>query len=244
MKRLFSLLIFLTLILAAFLSLKPASEHSAEKIKGLPWQIDIRPDGRSNIFGVTLGRSTLGQARDQLGDDMELAIIAAADQDTGGLEMYYGHYKAGFISGKLVVAARVAPDVVIRLAEHAIKSKYLENGARKFTVNPDDLPVALQAPVESITFIPAVNIDQASALKRFGPAGKTLHTGEQVTHLLYPDKGLDLIINGKGKEVLQYVAPGDFARLIEAPLQHQPNKASEEKPSLSSISRKRFSASI
>ncbi len=244
MKRLFSLLIFLSIILVAFLSLKPSGEYSAEDMKGLPWQIDILPDGRSNVFGVTLGQSTLGQARDQLGDDMELAVIAAAGQDTGGLEMYYGHYKAGFISGKLVLAARIAPDAVIRLAEHAVKSKYLENGARKFTVNPDDLPVALQAPVESMTFIPAVNIDEASALKRFGPADKTLHTNEQVTHLLYPDKGLDLIINGKGKDVLQYVAPGDFARLIEAPLQHQPNNASEENPSLSSISRKRFSASI
>jgi hypothetical protein len=36
-----------------------------------------------------------------------------------------------------------------------------------------------------------------------------------VEHFLYPAKGLDLILDRKGKEVLQYVAPRDFARLRE-----------------------------
>ena len=40
-----------------------------------------------------------------------------------------------------------------------------------------------------------------------------IDTDDQTTHLLYPEKGLDLIINRKGKEALQYVAPKDFTRL-------------------------------
>jgi len=64
-----------------------------------------------------------------------------------------------------------------------------------------------------MTFIPTVNIDEASAIKRFGPATEIIRTSEQVAHLLYPDKGLDIIINEDGKEVLQYVAPRDFERL-------------------------------
>jgi len=215
MNRLFSLLIFLTIILVAFFSLKPSSEYSAEDMKGLPWQIEVLPDGQSEVFGVTLGRSTLGEAREQLGDDMELAIIAAPGQDAGGLEMYYGHYKAGPFSGKLVLAANLAPEVLAQLAKRAIRARYMDSGARKFTLNPDDLPIAFRAPLESMTFIPAVNIDEASAIKRFGTPAKTFHASEQVTHLLYPDKGLDLIINEKGKEVLQYVAPRDFDRLIK-----------------------------
>jgi hypothetical protein len=34
-----------------------------------------------------------------------------------------------------------------------------------------------------------------------------------VEHWLYPEKGLDLMLNDSGKEVLQYVAPREFATL-------------------------------
>ncbi len=216
MKRLFSLLIFLTIIIVAFLSLKPSREYSAENISGLPWQIEILPGGLSNVFGITLGQSTLADARDRLGDDMTLAIIVASDQDRdpGGLEMFYSHFRAGVFSGKLVLSAEIAPEVLTQMIERAVKFGYMDSGARKFTLNPDGLSTALQAPVASVTFIPTVNIDETSAIKRFGPAAETIRTSEQVTHLLYPDKGLDLIINEKGKEVLQYVAPRDFERLM------------------------------
>jgi hypothetical protein len=201
------------------LSLKPDSERSTENVKGLPWQIEVLPEGRSKVFGVTLGQSTLGDAREQLGEDMTLAIIVASGQDIGALEMFYSRYKAGVFSGKLVLAADLAPEAVTQLMERAIKSGYMDSGARKFTLHPEDLPVAFQAPLATMTFIPAVNIDEASAIKRFGPANEIIRASEQVAHLLYPDKGLDLIINENGKEVLQYVAPRDFERLREPLLQ-------------------------
>jgi hypothetical protein len=217
MNRLFSLLIFLTIILVAFLSLRPNGEHPAANMQGLPWQIEVLPEGFSKVFGITLGGSTLGDARQQLGDDMELAIIVTSGKDSGGLEMYYSRYRAGVFSGKLVLAADLAPESLVQLKERAIKSRYMESGARKFILDPADLSIALQAPLATMTFIPAINIDESSAIKRFGPAAETIRSKNQVTHLLYPDKGLDLIINENGREVLQYVAPRDFERL-RAPL--------------------------
>ncbi len=218
MIRIFSFLIFLTIIIFALLSLKPDSKHSTASVEGLPWQIEILPEGRSKVFGVTLGQSTLGEAREQLGEDMTLAIIVASGQDTGGLEMFYSRYKAGVFSGKLVLAADLEPGTVVQLMKRAIKAGYMDSGARKFTLHPEDLPIAFQAPLASMAFIPSVNIDEGSAMKRFGPASEIIRTSDQLVHLLYPDKGLDLIINENGKEVLQYVAPRDFGRLRE-PLQ-------------------------
>ena len=215
MPRLFSLLIFLTIILIAFLSLKPNRDSSPDNMQGLPWQIEVLPEGRSKVFGITLGGSTLGDAREQLGDDMELAIIVTSDQDSGGLEMFYSRYRAGVFSGKLVLAANLAPAALVQLKERAIRSKYMESGARKYTLDPEDLPTALQAPLATITFIPAVNIDEPSAIKRFGAAAETIRSEDHITHLLYPRKGLDIIINANGREVLQYVAPRDFDRLRE-----------------------------
>ena len=212
MTKLFSLLVFLAIIVAVFLYLTPAGDYSSQTIKGLPWQIELLPDGTSKVFGVTLGQSTLGEAHEQLGDDMELAIIVVAADDSG-LEMYYSRYTAGVFSGKLILAADVAPDTLKQLLGRAARAEYMESGARKFHLNPDDLPVAYQAAVKSITFIPSIALDEQTALKHFGTPAETIRRGDQVTHLLYPGKGLDLIINKDGKDILQYVAPRGFTEL-------------------------------
>ena len=214
MTRLFSLLVFLSIIVAAFLYLKPAGDYSSQTIKGLPWQIELLPDGTSKVFGITLGQSTLGEAHKQLGDDMELAIIVVAVDDSG-LEMYYSRYTAGVFSGKLILAADVAPDTLEQLLGRAVRAEYMESGARKFHLDPDDLPLAYQAAVKSITFIPGIALDEQTALKHFGTPAETIRRGDQVTHLLYPAKGLDLIINKDGKDILQYVAPRGFTELRE-----------------------------
>jgi hypothetical protein len=212
MTKLFSLLVFLTIIVAAFLYLKPAGDYSSQTIKGLPWQIELLPDGTSKVFGVTIGQSTLGEAHERLGDDMELAIIVVAADDIG-LEMFYSRYTAGVFTGKLILAADILPDALEQLLDRAVKADFLESGARKFRLNPDDLPLAYQAVVKSITFIPGINLDKQAALKHFGTPAETIRRSDQVDHLLYPGKGLDLIINKGGKDILQYVAPHAFSEL-------------------------------
>ena len=63
-------------------------QGSDEPVTGLPWQIDKLPDGETRVFGITPGRTTLGEAIGLLGDDLDLAIIAAP-YETGTLEAYY-----------------------------------------------------------------------------------------------------------------------------------------------------------
>ncbi len=223
MKRLFSLLIFLTLIIGAFLSLKPDSGKSTATVRGLPWQIETLPEGRSKVFGITLGQDTMLQVRERLGPDMQLAIINAAVNDHS-LEMYYDRYTAGVLSGKLVLTADLAADKLVQMVERSTKTGYTKTGARKFRLHPDDLPLAWQAPVQAITFIPTVNLDRPTVIKRFGEPAEIIGSGEQTTHLLYPDKGLDLILNEDGKEILQYIAPREFFRLRD-PLPGEPDSS-------------------
>ena len=220
MTRLFSLLVFLTLIIGAFLSLKPDGGKSTATVKGLPWQIEVLPEGRSKVFGITLGQVTLGQARERLGPDVELAIISATADDHS-MEMYYERYTAGVLTGKLVLTAELAAEKLAKMIERSARTDYLKTGARKLRLHPDDLPLAWQSPVQSLTFIPTINLDRQTAIKRFGEPAEIVSSDEQTTHLFYPDKGLDLIINEDGREVLQYVAPREFFRLRD-PLPGEP----------------------
>ena len=209
MKYTVVLLVLITLAIGLLLlSPDTDNEQAEEPLTGLPWQIDSLPDGSSRVFGIIPGQSTLGDVVEQLGNDMQLAIIAAPGE-SGNLEMYYSRYSASIITGKLIFVAKMAEDTLLQMQERAFR----DGGTRRYRLHADDLPLAWQAPVKSIIFLPSVNLDEEIAHNRFGIPAETIHSSEQVTHLLYPDKGLDFVIDQDGKEVLRYVAPREFSTL-------------------------------
>jgi len=197
------IVILVTVGLAFFNSDK---QHNDEPLTGLPWQIDKLPGGNTRVFGITLGRTTLYEAIELLGDDLDLAIIAAP-REAGALEAYYSHYSAGPITGKLILMLEIAPDALLTLRKRAFK----DGGTRRYHLHPDDLPFAYRAPVKVITFLPSFNLDEEIVQARFGAPAETIQVHSQQKHLLYPDKGLDLILNTDSKEVLQYLSPGEFS---------------------------------
>ncbi len=181
---------------------------------GLPWQIEILQDGSTQVFGLHIGVNRLSDVIEKLGSDMELAIIAATDE-AGSLEMYYGHYRAGLLSGKLVVQTNISDKDLKRWRENALRSEYMETGlAKKYTLSPDDLPQILDEVITGLTFLPAVNLDEEVILARFGEPEKRIQL-PGVIHFLYPEKGLDLALHESSKEVLQYVSPDAFQQFIQ-----------------------------
>ena len=205
MKYLIALLI---IVVAAsslvLLRSKPSDNNTA--VTGLPWQIDIQPDGSAQVFGITLGLTTLAETMQQHGDDLKLAIIAAP-QETGSLEAYYSHYSAGPITGKLLLVLDVAPQELASLRQRAFQ----EGGMRRYRLHPDDLPVAYRAPVSVINFLPSINLDEEIAQSRFGTPAEIVQVTSEQRHMLYPDKGLEVILDTAGKDVLQYLQPRVFS---------------------------------
>lgn len=191
------------------------SDHERGKsAEGAPWQIEVLPDGTSKVFGLTIGASTLADARSRLGLDMQLAIVAAPGE-AGSLEIFYPNVTLGFVTGKLILTGDVAPAAVAAMRERAVKTEYMEGVTRKSTLRKEDQELALRAPIRAVGFIPSINLDEDLVRQRFGPPAERIRSGENVEHLLYPDKGLDIILDARGKEFLQYVAPRDFGQLRE-----------------------------
>lgn len=212
MKTFFTLFALLAVVLAIYPFLSPP--ENGNTLTGLPWQIAIQPDGSTQVFGLHIGRSRLSDAYNILGNDMELAIIAAADE-AGTLEMYYGHYQAGLLSGKLVLQASASEQDIRHWRENAAKSEYMASGmAKKYTLSDADSVYVLQEIVTGITFIPTVNLDEEVILARFGQPEKKIVLTD-ATHYLYSAKGLDITLYKEAKEVLQYVSPGAFQQLTQ-----------------------------
>lgn len=178
----------------------------------LPWQIALDGQGGSTVFGLRPGGSTLADVRRTLGPEIEVAIIAEPNE-TGSLEGYYSQLPLGFVLAKVVVTVDASPSAIAAMRERALKAKHMESTTRRITLHPDDLALAEQMPVKAIAVIPTVNLDEATVIQRFGQPAERLAVAEKRVHLLYPQLGLDVLVDGDGKELLQYVAPRDFAAL-------------------------------
>jgi len=217
MRRFLPTFLLITLVLAIYPFI--GKDKGTAGVTGLPWQIEVLADGSSKVFGVIPGQTTLSEAASHLGNDMELAIMVAKGEQ-GSLEMYYGQYRAGLLSARLVLAADMDADVINSMRENAAKKDVLETGVRKYVLSEEDYEQAFDAVIQSIACVPAVNLDHDIIIKRFGEPDELIQKNSGVTHYLYPAKGLDVILSEDAKEVLQYVAPGEFKRLRE-PLERQ-----------------------
>ncbi len=217
MKLFFVLFALLAVVLAVYPFLDQSEDP--ETLTGLPWQIEILRDGSTEVFGLHVGTSRLSDAIEILGGDMDLAIIAATDaEESGNLEMYYGHYKAGLLSGKLILQTHASEHDIKRWSDNSPRFEYMATGlAKKHILLDDDLPQVLAEIIISLTFIPAVDLDEEVILARFGEPEQRIKLSG-VSHYLYPKKGLDIALHENSKEVLQYVAPAAFRQLMQ-PLQ-------------------------
>ena len=181
------------------------TQNDSEPVTGFPWQIERLPNGTTRVFGIVPGQTTLGAAMAQLGDDNELAIIAAPGE-TGSLEVYYSHYTAGLIEGKLILVADIEPDTLASMQMRARR----KGGTHRLLLDEGDLTIARRAAVRAITFMPTFDLDEEITRARFGIPAEVLPVSAQERHLLYPELGLDLVLNADGKDVLQYLSPDDF----------------------------------
>jgi hypothetical protein len=190
----------------------------------LPWQITVDGQGGSSVFGLQPGVSTLGDVRQKLGNEIEVAIIAEPNE-VGLLEGYYAQVPLGFVLAKMIVTVDVPDEAISAMRERAVKAKHMESTTRRITLHADDLAAADRLPIRAISVIPTVNLDEATVVQRFGEPGERIVVSDKRTHLLYPKLGLDVVVDKDGKELLQYVAPQQFARLREPLLAAPPENS-------------------
>lgn len=225
MKFVLSLIALVLLALIVPFFLPGAGKQAGEDPeRNLPWQIAVDGQGGSTVFGLRPGISTLGDVRRQLGDEIEVAIIAGPDE-IGMLEGYYAQLPLGFVLARMIVTVDASDEAISAMRERALKAKHMESTTRRITLHPDDLAAADQLPIRAISVIPTVNLDEATVVQRFGEPGERIVVSDKRTHLLYPKQGLDVVVDKDGKELLQYVAPQQFARLRE-PLLAAPDENS------------------
>lgn len=204
-------IIALAAVFAAFLSGWPGDSGPLPEgapSQTYPWQLELVQGGDSiRVFGLTLGTSTLADARTRFGEEPELAIFRRKDNQLA-LEAYFGHVNLGMLLGKIVTPLHASQAQLQQWAETGSKQTISESGALRVTPSAADSAVIDALSIASLTFLPMVRLDPETLRLRFGEPEQTYQDAAGTDHLAWPSRGLDIALHqGRTKDVLQYTQP-------------------------------------
>lgn len=196
----------------------PPSPHTTAPEPPLPWRVTLDAHGRPVVFGFTLAGSTVADARRQLGEDGQWAILAR-EGSPHVLEAYDPDFTAGYIEGKLILRFEGEPALLEREFARRGKKAPTAGGARKVELKDSDLAPFTGLELTLITFLPKASLDEAVIRERFGPPTYEWKDEEGGTrHYLYPESGIHVLRDERGHTVIEYATPERLRRL--APAQH------------------------
>lgn len=208
----------LALFFVSWLVLLKAPEDTSATPTTLPWNITHPTPETTQVFGVILGKTTLDEAAQLFKHEAETEI-SLFKPSTGDMsvEAFIEEVNFNGLKAKMTLTVALSADVLQAMFERGLRMNSTPSGKR-ITLTADDLAVVRAAPINSLTYLPAARLDEAIISKRFGqPSERIREKDSGVTHWLYARHGLDVVLSGNEKPVLQYVPLKDFERL-RAPL--------------------------
>ena len=179
----------------------------------LPWQIELDHQGRTQVFGTTLGKSPMGELEQRIGEPVVLSLFAH-DDGKRVVEGFFDNVGLGGLRAKMVVVLDYSEDELEAMYQRGVRKATTGSRIRKVTLSSADQAAAREAVVNSITYLPRSRLNPELVESRFGqPEERIALPGSESEHWLYPQLGLDIALNERGSDVLQYVLPEHFDAL-------------------------------
>lgn len=189
----------------------PQGSGKPVKVSNLPWQITVLDADTLRVFDMDIGQATLGQAVATLNSEYKLAWFDNPDNSIS-LEAYFLRVSLSGLRAKVILELDTQELDMDYLKKNSGKPEIMTSRAIKYPL--DDLARTLNDRlIRSLTYVPATNLDAELLKQRFGAAQEIMKLNDNTEFWLYPQKGLVITINQKGKEAFQYVPVTDFERL-------------------------------
>ncbi|MDH5485738.1 MAG: hypothetical protein OEY43_10935 [Gammaproteobacteria bacterium] len=202
----------LAVVLGVFLSSLDVERASHQVF---PWQIEKLADGSTRVFQITLGQSHLADAEQIFSESAKITMFVP-EQGEPVVEAYFNELQIAGLKAKLVVSVALTKDELQAIYDNGERISTMGSGTRKVTLHDSDSQKVRHSVISAMTYMPSINLDAEQITKRFGmPDEKINDTESDAEHWLYADRGLDILLSEKAKEVIQYVHPSDFYKLIE-----------------------------
>jgi hypothetical protein len=208
--------IYLGITLVAFLILGVAFFQGDKPIEksDLPWHIEHPTAGSSQIFGITLGISNTKEAEQHFHEAAK-PILFKSHNGQLVVEVFFEEVKLAGLKARIVLSISVPDAELHDMYERGLRMNATDIG-KEITLTPDDIARVFTMPISSLTYMPAVRLEDEIFAKRFGqPELRIKEKKSGVVHWLYPQHGLDIALGGGEKPLLQYVSPKDFDKLTQ-----------------------------
>lgn len=204
------------LLLAAVWFLTPRSEQPA-RLTDMPWQIEIFEDGTSRVMGIHIGKATLSDLIGRYGRPEGIALFVNPEGILS-LEAYFDGVRNGPFSAKLILTLVAGQSEMQALAERAVGREGGPSGDQRLLLAEGDKPLQTHRLISGLTYIPAYGqLDADFFRSRFGEPTTWRRNSETSVSWFYPERGLSILLDSEGKEILQYEAPKDYRGPTEPP---------------------------
>lgn len=215
-----------TCLLAGLLSLAGCgkSEHNPAD---LPWNTSLTPEGYVQAFQLQVGKSTLRDAINLFQSFPETAVFSGENKPRT-LEAYFGKRRVGLFEAKIILELQASEKQLVRFEADHIERDGTASGLWKYTLSEDHVRIANDLPIAKLVYLPTIDYDPETISARFGePQEKLPSKQEGVSYWMYPDKGLALLLNNDGGEILYFTPQANYAALKQELLEATPTNADE-----------------
>jgi hypothetical protein len=206
----------IALIIVAISVILMAPDNSVSTPETLPWKIAHPTPETTRVFGITLGKSTLSEitADYKYQSELEVSLFKPSDAKMG-VEAFFEEVNFNGLKAKIVMTIAVPEEELQGMFQRGLRMNSTPSGKR-ITLTADDLARVRSLPVNSLTYLPTAKLEESVIAKRFGqPAQRIREKKTNLIHWLYPQHGLDVVLDVK--PFFQYLPTKDF-ELLRAPL--------------------------
>jgi len=195
-----------------------APDNAVHTPDTLPWNITHPTPDTTRVLGITLGKTTLDQTTELFKGQAEVEISLFKPTDGKlGVEAFVEEVNYNGLKAKIVMNIAVPEEELQGMYQRGLRINSTPSGKR-ITLTFDDLIRVRSSPIASLTYLPNVRLEEAVITKRFGePAQRIREARTDIIHWLYPQHGLDIVLGGKEKPLLQYLSPSNF-EMLSGPL--------------------------
>jgi len=182
----------------------------------LPWRIEQDIAGHTQVFGFTIGETTLTEVRELFGDDGKVNLFQdPAREDIYGVEAFFEQIHLQRLRADFVITLDVDQSTLADMYERGLRISQVGSGSRKIKLDPVDVETLASRPIRGISYLPKARLDNELIEQRFGvPSLRLTEPKTGVEHWLYPERGVDIARDRNGNVIIQYVNPDDFEQLL------------------------------
>jgi hypothetical protein len=200
--RILGLVIFLTFFILSVFYLSTRNNPISDD-QTLPWQSKVNASGQTEIYNLVIGSSSFQDAIRTFGKDLEVSLFKNQDESFQ-LEAFYNNIEIAQIRGQLIVELLMSEKQLSFLQNNIKSSEKLPTGNEKFELNLFAKSSLRNLMIKKIVFIPKTDIAPSTIIDRFGKADKISSDAQGVEYWIYQEKGLRIIYNANGKEMMEY----------------------------------------